>query len=292
MRAMTDAELVSSARQELGITQTELAARLGVTPSAVSRWEAGMRALPGPARKLLEQLRRNKEPSSGGTVMRKHQTYGVVIGLFLLLGLAGYFLYQPAVSRLAITDSAGPAVEVKATDMVRGSPNAPVTLVEYASMTCPHCAEFQKDIIPQLTRDYIDTGKVKLIFREYPLDAAARMASAVARCLSGGQFFAFIDLLFKNQPGWIKDFHGNGQLNREDVLEGLTQMGRVAGLPADKVKLCSEDPKNLALVDANWMEGQTKYHVNSTPTFLVNGEMHGPMAYEEWKKTLDPLIKR
>jgi protein-disulfide isomerase len=200
-------------------------------------------------------------------------------------------LYTPSGNQLVAT-TGGASVEIKPTDMVHGSRDAPITLVEYASMTCPHCAEFQKDIVPQLTKDYIDTGKVKLIFREYPLDAAARMASAVARCLSGEQFFAFIDLLFKNQSGWIRDFDGNGTLNKEDVLEGLTQMGRVAGMPAERVKSCADDPKNLAVVDANWMDGQTKYNVNSTPTFLVNGEAHGPMRYEEWKKTLDRMVQK
>jgi protein-disulfide isomerase len=177
--------------------------------------------------------------------------------------------------------------------MVHGSKDAPVTMVEYASMTCPHCAAFQKEVIPLLNKDYVDTGKVKVIFREYPLDAAARMASAVARCLPGDQYFSFIDLLFKNQMNWIKDFDGNGTLNKEDVLEGLTQMGRVAGMSADQVKMCSEDPKNLALVDGNWMEGQTKYNVNSTPTFIINGTSHaGEIPYADLQKILDPLVKK
>ena len=189
--------------------------------------------------------------------------------------------------------SGGDNVEIKPTDMVHGSKDAPVTMVEYASMTCPHCAAFQKDVIPKLNKDYVDTGKVKVIFREYPLDGAARMASAVARCLSGDQYFSFIDLLFKNQMNWIKDFDGNGTLNKEDVLEGLTQMGRVAGMSADQVKTCSEDPKNLALVDGNWMEGQTKYNVNSTPTFIINGTSHaGEIPYADLQKILDPLVKK
>jgi protein-disulfide isomerase len=187
----------------------------------------------------------------------------------------------------------GESVEIKPTDMVHGSKTAPVTMVEYASMTCPHCAAFQKEVIPLLNKDYVDTGKVKVIFREYPLDGAARMASAVARCLSGDQYFSFIDLLFKNQMNWIKDFDGNGTLNKEDVLEGLTQMGRVAGMSADQVKTCSEDPKNLALVDGNWMEGQTKYNVNSTPTFIINGTSHaGEIPYADLQKILDPLVKK
>src|SRR5689334_7598397 len=126
------------------------------------------------------------------------------------------------------------SVEIKPTDMVHGKPDAKVTIIEYASMTCPHCAAFQKEVVPLLTKDYIDTGKVKLIFREYPLDGAARLASSVARCFSGDQYFSFIDLLFANQMNWIKDFDNNGQLTKEDIVEGLTEMGRQAGMPREK----------------------------------------------------------
>ena len=211
-----------------------------------------------------------------------------VASVLLALGVAGCDQSSTALSRAT---GGTQTVELKPTDMVHGDANAKVTMVEYASMTCPHCAAFQKDVIPQLNKDYVDTGKVKVVFREYPLDGAARMASAVARCLSGDQYFSFIDLLFKNQMNWIKDFDGNGTLNKEDVLEGLTQMGRVAGMSGDQVKMCADDPKNLALVDANWMEGQTKFNVNSTPTFIINGTTHaGEIPYADLKKILDPLV--
>jgi protein-disulfide isomerase len=159
-------------------------------------------------------------------------------------------------------------------------------------MTCPHCAAFQKQVVPQLNKDYVETGKVKVVFREYPLDGAARMASAVARCFTGDQYFSFIDLLFANQANWIKDFDGNQQLTREDILEGLTQMGRQAGMPKEKVASCADDKANLALVDGNWQEGQTRYMVNSTPSFIINGVMHsGEIPYDKLKEILDPLVK-
>jgi len=225
--------------------------------------------------------------------MNKQYLYAAVVGVFIIgAGLGAYAYFGGSASPLALV-TGGQNVEIKPTDMVHGSPNAPVTIVEYASMTCPHCAQFQKDIIPKLNKDYVDTGKVKVVFREYPLDGAARMASAVARCLSGDQYFSFIDLLFKNQMNWIKDFDNNNQLTREDILQGLTEQGRFAGLSREKVQSCAEDPKNLALVDANWMEGQTKYNVNSTPTFIINGTSHaGEIPYDELQKILDPLVKK
>jgi protein-disulfide isomerase len=223
---------------------------------------------------------------------KQYVTYAAIIGVVAVAGLGAYAYFGGSASPLALA-SGGQNVEIKPTDMVHGSPTAPVTMIEYASMTCPHCAQFQKDIIPKLNKDYVDTGKVKVVFREYPLDGAARMASAVARCLSGDQYFSFIDLLFKNQMNWIKDFDNNNQLTREDILEGLTEQGRFAGLSREKVQSCAEDPKNLALVDANWMEGQTKYNVNSTPTFIINGTSHaGEIPYDELQKILDPLVKK
>jgi len=225
--------------------------------------------------------------------MNKQYTYAAIAGVLIVgSGLGAYAYLGGSANPIALV-TGGEKVEIKPTDMVHGSPTAPVTIVEYASMTCPHCAAFQKDIIPKLNKDYVDTGKVKVIFREYPLDGAARMASAVARCLPGDQYFSFIDLLFKNQMNWIKDFDNDNKLTREDILEGLTQMGRFAGLSGEKVKSCADDPKNLALVDGNWMEGQTKYNVNSTPTFIINGTTHaGEIPYDELQKIIDPLVKK
>jgi len=216
---------------------------------------------------------------------KKYRTYGSVAAALIVLAIGAFWFFGGSSSALA-------GITVKPTDMVHGSPSAPVTIVEYASMTCPHCAEFQKDTVPLLTRDYIDSGKVKLVFREFPLDAAARMASAVARCLPNDQYFSFIDMLFKNQSDWIKDLDGDGQITLKDIREGLVQIGRFAGLSREKVESCAEDKNNLALVDANWNEGQTKYKVDGTPTFFINGAEHGPMAYGELRKILDPLVTK
>jgi len=160
-------------------------------------------------------------------------------------------------------------------------------------MTCPHCAAFNNDVIPQLTKDYIDTGKVKLVFRDFPLDAAARMASAVARCFSGDQYFSFIDLLFANQMGWIKDFDGNRMITREDIAEGLSQMAGRSGMARERVVACASDEKNLAAVDANWMEGENRYNVRATPTFIINGTPHvGGMSFDDLKQIIDPLARK
>ena len=185
----------------------------------------------------------------------------------------------------------GQSVDVNQDERIKGDTSAPVTIIEYASMTCPHCAAWAKDVYPQISKQYLETGKAKLVFREFPLDGAARMASAVARCFEGDQYFSFIDLLFANQMNWIKDFDGNQQLTREDILEGLTQMGRQAGMPREKVVMCAEDMTNLAAVDANWNEGQTRYNVGSTPSFVINGTTYaGGISFEQMKEIIDPLV--
>jgi protein-disulfide isomerase len=224
--------------------------------------------------------------------MNKNVMYVAIAAAVVAVGVGGYMYSSRSQSLLSGISSGGQSVELKDTDMVHGSKTAPVTFIEYASMTCPHCAAFQKEVIPQLNKDYVETGKVKVVFREYPLDGAARMASAVARCFTGDQYFSFIDLLFANQANWIKDFDGNKQLTREDILEGLTQMARQAGMPKEKVASCADDKANLALVDGNWQEGQTRYMVNSTPTFIINGVTHsGEIPYDKLKEILDPLVK-
>jgi protein-disulfide isomerase len=225
--------------------------------------------------------------------MNSKYLYGAIAAAVVVIAAGAWFWTGQAASPLASAGGSGQNMDMKSSDMIHGAQNAPITIVEYASMTCPHCAAFQKEVVPKLTKDYIDSGKVRMVFREYPLDGAARMASAVARCLSGDQYFSFIDLLFANQMNWIKDFDGNGQLTKEDIQQGLEQMGRFAGMAKEKVDACADNKDNLALVDANWMEGQTKYNVNSTPTFFINGVKHeGEIPYDQLKKDLDSLLKK
>lgn len=220
----------------------------------------------------------------------KRIIYGLaaVVVVIAIAAIVWFQVKQSPSSALALASGAM-KIEIKPSDRVRGKADAPLTIIEYASMTCPHCAEFERVTMPKLVADYVDTGKAKIIFREFPLDGAARMASSLARCVPEDNFYSFIDLLFLNQDKWIQDFDGNGQITREDVVEGMARMGRFAGLDRPKVEACVDDKANLAIVDANWQEAQTKYGVDSTPTFFVNGEVHkGEWPYEQ----LDAYLKK
>ena len=232
----------------------------------------------------------------GGTEVKRNQII-IVLGVVavLALGAIAYFSTQTGGGNiLAAATGGGLKVEVKPNDLLLGRPDAPVTILEFASMTCPHCAAFAIDVLPELKREYIDTGKVKLIFREYPLDGAARIASAAARCFVGEAAFNFVDLLFHNQQGpnaWIKDFDGDMQMTQQDIEEGMAVMGRMAGMGRDQIIACSRDPAKLAAVDANWTEGQTVYNVQATPTFIINGTLHrGELTFAALKTAIDPLL--
>jgi protein-disulfide isomerase len=191
----------------------------------------------------------------------------------------------PADGAAAVMDSA-----IKASDRIMGSPEAPVTVIEYASMTCPHCAAFTLTVFPQLKSEYIDTGKIRFIFREFPLDGAATIASTLARCQTGDNYFAFIDLIFANQHEWISAIQ-SGEPTQEGVQESLVPYAREAGIGRDQAIACMQNPQNQAEVQENWAEAQNQYNINSTPGFVVNGTTYsGAMSIESFREIIDPLL--
>ena len=185
-----------------------------------------------------------------------------------------------------------PDGEIKPSDQVMGSADAPVTIIEYASMTCSHCAAFATGVFPDLKSEYIDTGKVKYVFREFPLDGVARVTSALARCQTGDNFFAFVDLIFHNQQEWLSGLFGSGQQMTQDLVqESLIEYARTAGLGREQAIACMNDPVNLAVVDENWGEAQNQYNINATPGFVINGTTHsGAMSIESFRDLVDPLL--
>jgi len=186
----------------------------------------------------------------------------------------------------------GGGAELKDSDRIMGSPDAPVTIIEFASMTCPHCAAFATGVFPQLKSEYIDAGHVRYVFREFPLDGVARVASALARCQTGDNYFTFIDLIFYNQQEWLSGLFGSGQeLTQELVEESLIEFARQAGLGREQAIACMRDPQNLAEVDENWDEAQNQYNINATPGFVINGTTHsGALPIESFREIVDPLL--
>src|SRR6185312_3086851 len=170
-------------------------------------------------------------------------------------------------------------------DMALGPANAAVTITEYASMTCPHCAAFNEGVFPKIKSEFIDTGKVRYVFREFPLDIKAAAGSMLAHCIAkddAGKYFAVIDTLFKSQDMWT------GQ----KTTESLKLIGKQAGLGGQEVEACLKDQKLLDKIAADQKYANEVLKVNSTPTFFINGEkVTGETSFEEFEKKIKPLLK-
>jgi protein-disulfide isomerase len=170
-------------------------------------------------------------------------------------------------------------------DMALGPENASVTIVEYASMTCPHCAAFTTEVFPKLKSEYIDTGKVRFIFREFPLDLVAAAGSMMARCIANkdaGKYFAVVDILFKQQAEWVV----------KNPIEPLKRIGKQAGLTEDSFNACLKDQSLLDGIKATQEYASETLKVNSTPSFFINGTMvRGETSFEGFEKLIKPLLK-
>lgn len=170
------------------------------------------------------------------------------------------------------------AVQIQ--DMVLGQPDAPVEVIEYASFTCGHCARFNDEVLPLIRKNYIDTGKVKLVHREVYFDRYGLWASMVARCGGEMRFFGISDMLFKEMGDWTEG-------EPAQIGDNLRKIGRKAGLTDEQVNACLQDADQAqALVD--WYDANRKADgIDSTPTFLINGKKYSNMSYEDFAKALD-----
>jgi len=202
-------------------------------------------------------------------------------GLAALAGLSPLRLIADAIAQGA-PDVAKP---VSLPDMALGPANAPVTITEFASMTCPHCAAFNDTVFPKIKSEYIDTGKIRYVFREFPLDIKAAAGSMLARCIAkddAGKYFAVIDMLFKQQNEWVL----------KNTTETLIRIGKQAGLSQQAVEDCLKDQALLDKIAADQKYASEVLKVDSTPTFFINGEkIKGETSFAEFDKRIKSLLK-
>jgi len=171
---------------------------------------------------------------------------------------------------------------VQPTDHVLGDPKAPITLIEYASLTCSHCAHFHTHILPEIKKKWIDTGKVKLVYRDYPLDQVAAKAAQIAECAGNDRYFGVIDLIFRGQPQWAAS---------SDPLAELAKPLRIAGIGENEIKACLANEAMSNAVINDYRSGET-LGVNSTPTLFINGQLYrGSRSVDELDGVLSKLAK-
>ena len=198
----------------------------------------------------------------------------------ILAGLVSFALATPVAAQglnLAELGTPGPLG-----DRMLGSDKAPVTIIEYASITCPHCAQFHADVYPKLKEKFIDTGKVRFIFREFPTAPANASIAGfmLARC-SGDKYFPLIDAMMEQQRSWI-----------EKPYDGLLRIARQAGMSQESFETCLKDRKLAEEIGNSARRAVEKFGVESTPTFFVNGtKIVGAQPFAVFKKAIEALLK-
>lgn len=174
--------------------------------------------------------------------------------------------------------------ELQSSDRILGREDAPLTIIEYSSLTCPHCASFHQGGFKHLKRAYIDTGKVRLVYRDFPLDETALQAAALAECLPGDRYFGFLEVLFAAQADYR---HG-----APDPTGALTRLGRLAGLSETKALECMGSEEGTAAVLTERLAGDKEFGIESTPTFIIDGRKYpGALTAGELDSILTPLLR-
>ena len=188
----------------------------------------------------------------------------------------------PAVAALAPLPSAAAGIGEKPGDLALGDPDAPVTVIEYFSLTCPACRHFHQNIYDPLKRDHVDAGKVRFVARDFPLNAPALQAAVLAHCAGRDRYFAFIDVLFQTFDDWASS---------RDYTEKLAQIGELGGVSRDRFEVCLADKDLENAIFQSRADGHDEYDVSGTPTLVVNGEKYeGKMSFEALARHIDRLV--
>ncbi len=224
------------------------------------------------------------------------QRRNMILGGFALLGLGGWALTSNMGGRNAtdLTNLPGAANAQTSSgdfdtsgisDMVLGNPDAEVTVVEYASFTCPHCAAFHSGPFKQLKADFIDTGKIKFVYREVYFDRPGLWASMIARCGGQEKFFGITDLIYKGQSNWARAGEPAAIVNE------LRKIARLAGMDNETIEACLQDADKAQTLVAWFEENKNRDDITSTPSFLINGTKQSNMAYGDMKALIEAELE-
>lgn len=165
-----------------------------------------------------------------------------------------------------------------------GDPNAPITMIEYSSLTCSHCATFHTEVLPSIKRDYIDTGKLRMVFWDFPLGNLAFAATMIARCSGQENYIPMTSALFESQKIWAYS---------DAPFDAIAGIARLSGMSVDDIESCLDDRELLKAIEAKAKEAETILGVKSTPTFFIEGQMvPGNLPYEDFKNILDEALAK
>ena len=187
---------------------------------------------------------------------------------------------EAAASHQMLADAQS-VLQITKDDRILGKPDAPITIVEYASLTCPHCAHFANDILPEIKKAWIDTGKAKLVLRDFPLDEPALRAAMITRCAPPDRYYAFADTFFAAQEKWVRS---------TDYREALARLAKLGGMGKEEFDACLANTALENKIVEGRLKATQELDVNSTPTFFVNGsKLAGAPTVEEFEKLLSSL---
>lgn len=171
----------------------------------------------------------------------------------------------------------------KVIEMTLGDENAPITFIEYASFTCPHCQRFHTDVFPKLKADYIDTGKIKFTYREVYFDGPGLWAGMMARCGGPDRYFGLTELIYENQKTWTQGAPAQ-------IAGNLKKMGKLAGLTDAQLDACLQDGEMARAMTAVFQTNAQADGIRSTPSFVIDGKLEKNMSYDELKALLDAKL--
>ena len=219
--------------------------------------------------------------------------FSILAALAVVLAAGTFFLIGPSRNAdpigAAFAQDAASAEDIDTSmieDMSLGNPDAAVTVTEYASFTCPHCARFHAEGFKQLKSDYIDTGKINFVYREVFFDRFGLWAAIVARCGDGAEsrYFGIADMIYTQQGTWAR------QENPADIVESLRKIGKTAGLTDAQLDQCFTDGDKAQAMYARWLKQSKEDDISSTPSFLIDGKKYSNMPYDEMKSIIDAAL--
>jgi len=204
---------------------------------------------------------------------------------FAVLGILSLVLVSPGSPEAAaphpMLADAQTVLEITKDDRILGKPEAPITIVEYASLTCPHCAHFANDVLPEIKKAWIDTGKARLVLRDFPLDEPALRAAMITHCAPPDRYYAFADTFFAAQEKWVRS---------TDYREALARLAKLGGMGKEEFDACLANTALENKIVEGRLKASQELNVDSTPTFFVNGsKLAGAPTAEEFEKLLSGL---